>query len=94
MLGKTNKGIITTLMVAIVLLVIATFVVRAIEHEDQHRYALSGVANIDGVVLVQPRVLPQFTMVADDGRVFTKDDIKGHWTLMFFWLNSLCCCLR
>lgn len=32
----------------------------------------------------QARALPGFELVADDARVFGRDDLNGHWSLLFF----------
>lgn len=37
-----------------------------------------------GTLLTQPRPLPDFTMVRDDGQPFTREDFRGEWSLVFF----------
>jgi len=36
----------------------------------------------------QPRALPEFTLHAADGRPLTRDDLAGHWTLVFIGFTS------
>jgi protein SCO1/2 len=35
-------------------------------------------------VLDEPRTLPKFALLDQDGRAFTRADLEGHWTLVFF----------
>jgi len=37
-----------------------------------------------GYVLDQPRVLPAFELVDEQGDRFTEEDFKGHWSLLYF----------
>ncbi len=49
--------------------------------------------NINGTILKQPRNLQDFTLTDHQGRVFTKKQLQGHWTLMFFGFShcsSIC----
>lgn len=39
---------------------------------------------IDGIFIDHPLNIPEFHLHDQHGNVFTKDNLKGHWTLMFF----------
>ena len=41
-------------------------------------------AGLDSVILSEPRPLEPFTLVGHDGKSLTLENIKGHWTLLFF----------
>lgn len=36
-----------------------------------------------GTLLAQPRQLPEFSLVRDNGQPFTLGSLKGHWTILF-----------
>jgi protein SCO1 len=36
-----------------------------------------------GILLDQPRALPEFTLVDHDGQPYSKAQLQGHWTLLF-----------
>ena len=36
-----------------------------------------------GTLLPQPRAIADFTLIGDDGKPFTKADLRGHWNLIF-----------
>lgn len=36
-----------------------------------------------GTLLAQPRALPEFSLIDQDGRPFTKTALQGHWSLVF-----------
>jgi protein SCO1/2 len=41
-------------------------------------------ADETGYVLDQPRALPDFTLVDQDGQPFGPQDFRGHWSLVYF----------
>jgi protein SCO1/2 len=36
-----------------------------------------------GTLLQQPRALPEFSLIDQDGAAFTREQLLGHWTLIF-----------
>jgi len=40
--------------------------------------------NIDGVYIDQPRDLADFNLLDQHGKPFTKQQLKGHWTLLYY----------
>ena len=43
---------------------------------------------IDGVVLNKPRIISAFDLTADDGKAFKRDNLNGHWSLVFFGFTN------
>ncbi len=43
----------------------------------------SGVEIKSGTLLSQPRQLPEFSLLRDNGQPFTLASLQGHWTLVF-----------
>lgn len=46
--------------------------------------APAAVALAHGTALVPPQPLPEFALVAEDGRPFTRAGLENRWTLLFF----------
>lgn len=44
----------------------------------------SGDEPIGGYVLDEPRSLPVFELVDEQGRAFTREDFQGHWSVLYF----------
>jgi len=42
------------------------------------------VALTTGTLLSPPRVLPDFSLIDQDGRAFDGANLRGHWSIMFF----------
>lgn len=40
--------------------------------------------NIDGILLSKSKPIANFQMTDNQSHVFTKENLKGHWTMMFF----------
>ncbi len=43
---------------------------------------------INGTILMPPQPLSAFTFTDQAGKLFTKDSMKGHWTMMFFGFTN------
>lgn len=39
--------------------------------------------SVNGVILDEPVAVGEFALTAQDGKAFTHDQLKGHWTLLF-----------
>jgi len=39
---------------------------------------------IDGQIFAEPKILKDFTLQSADGQLFTREDLLGHWTLIYF----------
>lgn len=43
---------------------------------------------IDGVYLPQPTQITDFTLTDNHGKPFSKENMKGHWTMLFFGFTN------
>jgi len=43
---------------------------------------------IDGVILPKPRIIANFSLTDHHNQSFTKKQLQGHWTMMFFGFTS------
>jgi protein SCO1/2 len=52
--------------------------------KPQKKYYDLHHVNIHGTYLLEPFEIPKFTLTDNHNHRFSNDDLKGHWTLMFF----------
>ena len=50
--------------------------------------SLGVAAQVQGVELDTPEPIPEFSLLAQDGQMFTRDDLEGNWTVVMFGFNS------
>lgn len=43
---------------------------------------------IDGIVLIPTKDISDFQLTDSQGKIFTKDSLKNHWTMMFFGFSN------
>ena len=43
-----------------------------------------GPVQFDGGVMLPPKPLPELNLIDHNGKAFTRDDLKGKWTFVFF----------
>lgn len=73
------------LTVAGLLLLIAVIVGGFIHQISQPRVMTNSELKLNGAFMFDPpRALPAFELINHHGDRFTVDDLRGHWTLMFF----------
>lgn len=74
---------ILLISVAIAAVVLTTGVLR-------HQQTVSTAENIkiDGVFLTTPKTIADFQLTTNDGKPFTKENLKGHLTMMFFGFTN------
>lgn len=54
-------------------------------HSAKHSQAIQSFNPIQaGTYLPEPRPLPPFNLIASDGKAFTENDLKNHWSFVFF----------
>lgn len=68
-------------MIIITALVIYFGVIR-----PEQRQAMR--VSIDGTYLTTPQQISNFALTDNHGKTFTKDNLKGHWTMMFFGFTN------
>ncbi len=82
--STSNRNVLVVLLIVIIVIVATTVIVRLNHHNANNIYPLSSDLKISGIVLKKPRVINAFELTADDGDLFTKTNLRGSWTLMFF----------
>ena len=48
----------------------------------------SAQAPLNATVLKQPRLLPEFDLIDQDGHDYTRENMTGHWSLVFFGFTN------
>jgi len=56
----------------------------------RHRIKINHASNIkiEGVVLPQSKEIAKFQLTDNHGNAFTNDNLKGHWTMLFFGFTN------
>lgn len=77
-----------TKLILVILIVIALVVSIEMYFGFLQRHEVANNVKIDGVFLAQTREINDFKLMASDGNSFTKENLKGHWTMMFFGFTN------
>lgn len=78
-----KKGIIKTIIVLLVIM--AVFFSLFLHKLFSPRVMSPEELQINGaIVFDSPRIIKPFELQSHDGKVFTNENLTGHWTLMFF----------
>lgn len=89
---NTSEKRISIVTLVLILMAIVFFIaiigVVFINKKENGPSALSPQPKIDGTILPAPRVIADFNMTATNGATFTKKDLEGHWSLMFFGFTN------
>ncbi|HSW92729.1 MAG TPA: SCO family protein [Gammaproteobacteria bacterium] len=78
-----NKKIIFTLL-AIIALVAAIEIYFGM----LQRHETASNVKIDGIFLTSPKEINQFNLSASNGKPFTKNNLTGQWTMLFFGFTN------
>jgi protein SCO1/2 len=78
-----NKKLISIILAAVTL-------VAAIEiyFGFLQRHEVANNVKIDGVFLAQSKEINNFNLTDSNGKPFTQENLKGHWTMMFFGFTN------
>lgn len=60
-------------------LIIYTVLIRPLQKQYEMRHV-----SIHGLYLIKPLGIQNFELVDQNGKAFTKDNLRGHWSLLFF----------
>ncbi|MDR3490738.1 MAG: SCO family protein [Gammaproteobacteria bacterium] len=85
---KTNSHI---KLIVVMLVVIALTTIGALYFVMKNKDAINGsikVVKIDGVFLPQPQEISDFELTDNHGKPYTKSNLKGHWTFVFFGFTN------
>ena len=74
----------------IVLGVITVFMISIYMQERKQESELSPVAEIkiNGLFLPQPQQITPFNLTNHHGKIFSQENLNGHWTMMFFGFTN------
>lgn len=81
--SQKNKKVIS-----IILVVIALVASIEIYFGFLQKHEVANNVKIDGVFLAQTKGIENFNLTSSDGKPFTKDNLNGHWTMMFFGFTN------
>jgi len=83
---KSNCKLIAMLVIGMVVVTSAALYFGIIR---DHRVLPVTPVKIDGLFLTQPRTdIAPFNLLATDGSPFTRESLKGHWSLVFFGFTN------
>lgn len=86
---KSEKSNLKLLFILIGIIAIIAMISLFISvRKDHQSYRISSNVKIDGTILPRPRTIEHFQLTNDEGKPFTNDSLKGHWTLMFFGFTN------
>lgn len=80
--GKNRKIIFT------ILAIIALIAAIEIYFGVMQRHENASNVKIDGIFLSSPKEINHFNLSASTGKPFTKDNLTGQWTMMFFGFTN------
>lgn len=82
----SNSKLIITILLVMSMFVFGVFYFGMIK-PYQHTKNIKEL-KIDGVLLPQAQVINDFHLTDNQGKPFAKDNLKGHWTMMFFGFTN------
>lgn len=82
-MDNTQRGILKTVLVvvALIALVVTAFVYTMTQPRIM---SVKELVNNGAITFEEPRTIEDFQLVAHTGEAFTKEDLTGQWTLLFF----------
>ncbi len=90
MKARPRKNI--NLFIGIFLIVFAAAIAGIMLNVSKHKQQRVDIAavnlKIDGTVLPNPRIIHAFQLTDTKNESFTNENLKGHWTLMFFGFTN------
>lgn len=81
---KCNKKIIMFLLLMVFVIPAFVLYVSVI----QPKMAAHQTAQINGVILPSPKEIENFKLTDNLGKPFSKKNLQGHWTMMFFGFTN------
>ncbi len=80
--GK-NKKLIFIIVLAIVLVAAVEWYFNFLQNRESEKNI-----QIDGILLAKPKEINDFHLMASNGKPFSKENLNGHWTMMFFGFTN------
>ena len=88
-----EEVIATNKIIFAVVFVCAAIITSLFVFNITHRPTKSLVSASQGLVFPEPRDINRFELMTTDGKPFTQDNLRGHWTVLFFGFShcaSIC----
>lgn len=85
--GKNKNSKIMLILLLDVVIISALIFYFGIIRPAQ-KGAEKAAIKIDGVFFSQPTEISDFNLTDNHGRAFTRENLKGHWTMMFFGFTN------
>jgi len=82
---KNHKTLFTIISFALVVIAAAIIYVEVIRPEQ---LGFASNVKIDGVFIQKPTEITDFQLTDNHGKQFSKANMKGHWTMMFFGFTN------
>lgn len=84
-----DKGYVNTRLISgILLIAVVAFTVVFYFHQKQMDELQNRMLDLNGTLLATPQVINNFSLVDNEGRPFTLNDLKGHWSFVVFGFTS------
>jgi protein SCO1/2 len=83
---KKMNNVELLLIILLSTIIVTTLVIYFGIIRPQQEYAKQ--IKIDGTFLTTPQTINDFTLTDNHGNAFTKDNLKGHWTMLFFGFTN------
>jgi len=81
---KKNSRMTTIIIIDVLILAAIIFYFGAFHHHHD----ASQPVKIEGIYLDKPQVINDFQLTTHQGKLFNKESLKGHWTMMFFGFTN------
>jgi protein SCO1 len=85
---RKNGWLIAFIFLLILVVMALAFYGRAHASKQAQKTVITAPVKIDGTVLPKPRVITAFDLTQTDGKPYTRQNLNGHWTLMFFGFTN------
>ena len=84
--NQNNKMSVIIILLAIVVVSFLAIYFGVIKNQQKSNSAHA--ITINGVYLIPPKAITDFHLTDNHGKPFTKESLKGHWTLLFFGFTN------
>lgn len=81
--SRKNKIVVSIILTVVVLIAAIEIYFGFLQNHE-----VANNVKIDGVFLAQTKEMDDFHLTASNGKPFTKESLKGHWTMMFFGFTN------
>jgi protein SCO1 len=83
--SKCNNKLILMILLTMAVIAVIAIYFGIIRH---HRTLSASEVKIDGMFLATAQDISDFQLIDNKGKPFTKENLKGHWTMVFFGFTN------